>query len=50
MTADPATGRAIGPRTGAFERFPDFEAFYAAYARQVEALARNSIPAVASSG
>ena len=40
---DPATGRAIGPRTGAFERFPDFEAFYAAYARQVEALARNMV-------
>jgi formate C-acetyltransferase len=40
---DPATGRPIGPRTGSFESFPDFESFYAAYARQVEALARNMV-------
>ncbi|MEI6150160.1 MAG: pyruvate formate lyase family protein, partial [bacterium] len=41
--ADPASGEQVGPRTGAFEDFPTFDAFCGAYMRQVEMFARNMV-------
>lgn len=40
---DPTSGCQVGPRTGAFQDFGSFEAFFTAYCQQVEALARRLV-------